>query len=97
MDLSILINQDEHLQKQSFAVAVHDVTHKQATWEKAYNATRRRLKAARSDGKEVNLIYTDSWFTRKRHLDKLPFNRLIFLDPATNIYTVLDGRGKGEA
>lgn len=87
----------EHLQKQSFAAAVHDVTHKQATWEKAYNATRRRLKAARSDGKEVNLIYTDSWFTRKRHLDKLPFNRLIFLDPATNIYTVLDGRGKGEA
>ena len=87
----------DHLQKENFASAVHDVTHKQVTWERAYNATRRRLKSARSNGEEINLIFTDSWFNRKRHLDKLPFNRLIFMDPTKNTYTVLDGKGKGDA
>ena len=90
--LLIGVNQ---LQKDTFSSAVHDVTRRQVIWRSAYDATRRRLKKARSDGEDINLIYTDSWFTRKRHLDKLPFNRLIFVDPLKKRYVVLDGKGKG--
>ena len=86
----------DHLQKENFSSAVHEITHKQIIWESAYNATRRRLKSARSNGEDINLIFTDSWFTRKRHLDKLPFNRLIFLDPIKQTYIVVDGKEKGE-
>ena len=92
---AILIGVD-HLQKDNFSSAVHRVSRKQVIWESAYNATRRRLKSARSNGEEVNPIFTDSWFTRRRHLDRLPFNRLIFLDPIKSSYIVLDGKGKGE-
>ena len=92
---AILIGVD-HLQKDNFSSAVHRVSRKQVIWESAYNTTRRRLKSARSNGEEINLIFTDSWFTRRRHLDRLPFNRLIFLDPIKSSYIILDGKGKGE-
>ena len=90
---AILIGVD-HLQKDNFSSAVHRVSRKQVIWESAYNATRRRLKSARSNGEEVNLIFTDSWFTRRRHLDKLPSNRLIFLDPIKSNYIVLVAKAK---
>ena len=90
---AILIGVD-HLQKDNFSSAVHRISRKQVIWESAYNATRRRLKSARSNGEEVNLIFTDSWFTRRRHLDKLPSNRLIFLDPIKSNYIVLVAKAK---
>ena len=93
---TLLIGSD-FFQKENFFSTVHDVSQKQVIWENAYNSTRRRLKTARSNGEEINLIFTDSWFTRKRHLDKLPFNRLVYLDPGKNTYIVQDGEGTGKA
>ena len=84
-------------QKENFFSTVHDVSQQQMIWKNTYNSTRRRLKNARSNGEEINLIFTDSWFTRKRHLDKLPFNRLVYLDPGKNTYIVQDGEGTGKA
>ena len=45
---AILIGVD-HLQKDNFSSAVHRISRKQVIWESAYNATRRRLKSARSN------------------------------------------------
>ena len=92
---AILIGVD-NLQKDNCSSAVHRVSRRQVTWESAYNTTRRRLKSARSNGEEINLIFSDSWFTRRRHLDRLPFNRLIFLDPIKSSYIVLDGKCQGK-
>jgi hypothetical protein len=44
----------------------------------------------------VNLIFTKSWFRPKRHLDRFHYDRLIFLDPKKNTYSIVDGINKGE-
>ena len=91
----LLIGSDQ-IRKENFFTAVHDVSQKQVIWQRTYNSTRRRLKAARSNGENINLIFTDSWFNRKRHLGRLPYHRLIFLNPSKQSYVVLDGEGSGE-
>ena len=50
----------------------------------------------KNDGKDVNLIFTKSWFNLNRHLDRLRYDRLIFLDPTTKKYTIIDGINKDE-
>ena len=91
-----LLIASDHLNHNHFSSAVHKIVHKQANWQSAYNQSNKALKSARNRGEEINLIFTDSWFTHKRHLDNLPFSRLIFLDPSDQSLTVLVGEGKGE-
>ena len=48
-------------------------------------------------GEEVNLIYTTSWFDDERYLNRLRYQRLIYLEPDDHSYLVKDGAGRGRA
>ena len=91
-----LLIASDHLNQKNFSSAVHKIGQKQVAWQSAYNQSNKALKSARNRGEEINLIFTDSWFTHKRHLDRLPFSRLIFLDPSDQTLTVQVGEGKGK-
>jgi hypothetical protein len=54
-------------------------------------------KEAKINGEDVNLIFTKSWFRRKRHLDRFKYDRLIFFNPTDKSYTVVDGINSGDS
>ena len=86
----------KHLQEKNLLATAQNFK-RQDIWEKTFNTTKKKPKRAKSKSQEVNPTDTDSWFKRKRHLDKLPYHRLIFLDPNKQTYEVVDGNGKSKA
>ena len=51
----------------------------------------------RTRGEAIHLIYhKSSWFSAKRHLSHLRFDRLIEYDPKQNCFRVERGIGRGE-
>jgi len=87
----------EHRQKANFLENVDNIKSKQDSWLKTFNKIEDLTAKAKRRGEEVNLIFTKSWFRRKRHLDRFKVDRLIFLDPADMSYTTVDGIRRGES
>ena len=86
----------EQQQHDGFFERVDQIKTKQQTWLKTFNKIDALTAQAKRRGEEVNLIFTKSWFRRKRHLDRFKVDRLIFLDPETGTYTTVDGIRPGE-
>ena len=86
----------EQQQHDGFLQRVDQIKIKQQTWLKTFNKIDALTAQAKRRGEEVNLIFTKSWFRRKRHLDRFKVDRLIFLDPEAGTYTTVDGIRPGE-
>ena len=86
----------EHLQEDGFLERVGAVKAKQHSWLTTFKKIDELTTQAKREGEEVNLVFTKSWFRRKRHLDRFKVDRLIFLDPSTMTYTTVGGIRRGE-
>ena len=87
----------EHQADQTFLNRVERIKTRQASWLTTFNEIDSITRDTKRSGEEVNLIFTKSWFRPKRHLDRFHYDRLIFLDPKTNTYSIVDGINKGES
>ena len=85
----------EHQQQHSFLDRVTTIKTKQASWLKTLQRINDFTLETRRRGEDVNLIFTKSWFRKNRHLDRFHYDRLIYLDPTSHTYTVVDGIDKG--
>ena len=86
----------EHQADQTFLNRVERIKTRQASWLTTFNEIDSITRDTKRSGEEVNLIFTKSWFRPKRHLDRFHYDRLIFLDPKKNTYSIVDGINKGE-
>lgn len=87
----------DHLQPPNFAASVSKIKVRQKSWFEAYNAIDAISAPMRTRGEAIHLIYRKgSWFSAKRHLSRLRFDRLIEFDPKRNRFSVEEGTGKGE-
>ena len=86
----------EQVQADGFLERVRSIKAKQHSWLTTFNEIEAVTAQAKRQGEEVNLVFTKSWFRRKRHLDRFKVDRLIFLDPSTLTYTTVGGIGRGE-
>ena len=87
----------DHLQPQNFASTVGSMKERQRSWMDAYRAIESVSEPIQARGEAVNLIYSkESWFSAKRHLGRLRFDRLIEFDPKRNRFSVEEGIGKGK-
>ena len=87
----------DHLQPPHFAASVNSIKVRQQSWLDAYKAIDAISAPIRTRGEAINLIYSkQSWFSAKRHLGRLRFDRLIEFDPQRNRFNVEEGTGKGE-
>ncbi len=88
----------DHYQNTSFAHSVYTIKIRQQSWLNAYEAIDATTAPIKAKGEAINLIFSkDSWFSAKRHLSRLRFDRLIEFDPKRNLFSVEEGIGKGEA
>ena len=86
----------DHLQPPNFAASVSTIKVRQQSWMEAYQAIDAISTPIRTQGEAINLIYSkQSWFSAKRHLGRLRFDRLIEFDPQRNRFSVEEGTGKG--
>ena len=70
---------------------------RQQSWLEAYQAIDAISAPMRTRGEAIHLIYRKgSWFSAKRHLSRLRFDRLIEFDPKQNRFSVERGIGRGE-
>ena len=86
----------EHQGENTFFHRVQSTKTRQASWLTTIIKIDDITRDTKNDGKDVNLIFTKSWFNLNRHLDRLRYDRLIFLDPTTKKYTIIDGINKDE-
>jgi hypothetical protein len=87
----------EHKLGNNFIKTVGKIKSKQDSWHQTFNKVDHLTKEAKINGEDVNLIFTKSWFRRKRHLDRFKYDRLIFFNPTDKSYTVVDGINSGDS
>jgi len=91
-----LIGMESAWHQPSFATTVHGIKRQQASWFGAYNAASQQARLIRRNGEPVNIIYNKiSWLSRKRHLGRLHYDRLIEYNPETKTYLIEDGINQG--
>lgn len=86
----------EHTHKPNFFNAVLDIKAQQTAWMKTFHKAESFAQRKNARGEAVNVLYTKSWFRHYRHLDRINYDRLVFLDPKNLTYTVMKGANQGE-
>ena len=80
----------------SFIKTVQWIKNRQSSWLGAYSRVNEIAREIRQKGEEVNIIYNgNSWFSRKRHLDNINYDRLIKYDPNNKSLLIEDGISSG--
>ncbi len=92
----VLLIAYEHTHKHNFYSTVVDIKAQQAAWMKTFRQAERLVRKKNEAGEAINVLYTKSWFRHYRHLDRLNYDRLVFLDPEHLTYEVREGANKGE-
>ena len=87
----------EYKEGHGFVDVVYHIDREQTSWRDTLGAAKALITQKVLAGEEVNLIYTKSWFDSERHLNRLRYQRLIYLDPDDRSYLVKDGTGRGAA
>ena len=67
----------------------------QESWVQTYDQLHTITKNTLQNGEEVNIIYSKSWFRNRGPLERLNFDRLIYLDLEADVSTVMEGVDKG--
>jgi hypothetical protein len=86
----------EHSQTPNFFNAVLDIKAQQTAWMKTFRKAESLAKQKNAAGEVINILYTKSWFRHYRHLDRINYDRLVFLDPENMTYKVMRGANEGE-
>ncbi len=88
----MVVGLESNFNQPSFAQTVSGTKHRQTSWLETYQQIGRLGREIKQNGEAVNIIYSEnSWFSNKRHLKNLKYDRLIEYDPETEIYTVKNG------
>ena len=75
-----------------YDTSVISIKARQQSWLNGYQAIDATSSLIHQKGEDVNLIYSKrSWFSAKRHLGRLRFDRLIEFDPRRNHFKVKKG------
>jgi hypothetical protein len=85
----------ENNQPHTFTKRVSKIQMTQKKWQSSFEQLEALLKARRRTGEARNLIYMQTWFGRPEYA-RLPYERLIELNPDNGSYIVVDGIGSGE-
>ena len=86
----------EHQTDFSFLNQVSRIKISQDSWQQTYSHLQELAHERKEDGHPVNIIRDRSTrFSRKRHLGRLNYDRLIIHDPQEGTYTVEDGIKEG--
>ena len=85
----------EYKEGHGFVDVIDRIDKAQTSWRDTLVAAKSLIAKKLEAGEEVNLIYTESWFDSRRHLNRLRYQRLIYLDPDDRSYLVKDGTGRG--
>ena len=81
----------------TFAHKVKDITSAHNSWAASLAAVDDVTKIARSNGEEINLIFTKGWFRHNNHLKRLKYDRLIYLNEDTKEIIIKDGIDEGKS
>ena len=84
----------EHRFAQTFISRWSDIHETQNSWRATLDQADAFARKARRKGEPVNLIFTKSWFKHSDTIKKLPFDRLVYLDPEKKEYKILEGRNR---
>ena len=84
----------EHRFAQTFISRWTDIHETQNSWRATLDQADTFAREARSKGEPVNLIFTKSWFKHSDTIKRLPFDRLVYLDPEEKEYKILEGRNR---
>ena len=91
---AIVIFESKVLQP-SFLSTFHSTRHQQASSLKTYQHVEELAQKTKQIGNDVNIIYSDkSWYSRKRHLDRIKYDRLIEYDSQAETFRIKDGINK---
>ena len=89
---------ESHPSQPSFIKSVKWIKNRQASWLSAYNKTNDIARKIRQKGEQVNIIYNrNSWLSRKRHLGRINYDRLIEYNPSENTFLIEDGINSGSS
>ena len=90
-----LLGAESQLSRPSFASKVNHMKRRQESWLGAYTNMNSIGRTLKQQGETVNIIYSSkSWLSRRRHLGRLRYDRLIEYDPKQNVYEIVDGINK---
>ena len=81
-------------QAQTFSKRIGKIQVNQQKWRTTFEELEALLNERRRAGEPRNLIFMQTWFGRAEY-ERLPYERLIELDPVTRTYSVVDGIGRG--
>ncbi len=94
--LSGLVLIVEHRFAQTFVSRWSDIHQTQRSWQATLDQADAVARKARRKGEPVNLIFSKSWFKHSDTIKRLPFDRLVYLDPDKQQYRILEGRQRGQ-
>jgi hypothetical protein len=83
-------------QTESFQKRISKIQITQQKWQSTFEQLDHLLKTRREAGHPRNLIYMQTWFGPSEYA-RLPYERLIELNPDQITYTVIDGIDAGQA
>ena len=87
----------EHLGRKDFQHRISKMHTNQDSWVKTLDQMDAISQDALTKGKEINIIYSKSWFRDRGHIEALKYNRLIYYNLDTGTYTIKDGTDKGSS
>ena len=87
----------EHLGRKNFQHRISKMHSHQDSWVKTLDQMDLISQDALTEGKEINIIYSKSWFRNRGHIEALKYNRLIYYNLDTGTYTIMDGTDKGSS
>ena len=83
-------------QEQTFQKRISKIQTNQQKWRSTFEQLDHLLKKRREAGQSRNMIFMQTWFSRSEYA-RLPYERLIELNPDQVTYTVIDGMDAGQA
>ena len=92
----IILILESHPSQPSFIKTVQWIKNRQASWLGAYSKVGELAREIRQSGEPVNIVYNrNSWLSRKRHLGRINYDRLVEYDPNNNTFMIEDGINSG--
>ena len=93
---TLLVLGFEDRQAGTFRQRVGEISQKQRSWVSTFDKIDNTTRKAKNKGEVVNVIFSKSWFKHSDHLRTLRYDRLVYFDIDSGIYTVVDGINKGQ-
>jgi hypothetical protein len=85
----------EAIESRNFVDVIEEYKTQQRAWRITVKKANRILQNKQDLGEPVNLVFTESWFHQRRHLHRLKYDRLIYLDPIDDNFIIRDGKLRG--